>query len=223
MTPNSKVVDVFDLATRHLYLCVGVRDDMEDFLPAVLRGGVDVVQLREKALPASAQLKQARLMKTICRAFDVPFIVNDEPELALDVGADGVHVGQDDASVERCRALLGPTAIVGLSTHSVEEFDAALDQDATYFSAGPIVPTPTKVGRTGTGVAYATSSQARSSRPVFVTGGVNATNVASLVTAGLRHFVVVRALTESDSPERHTRELRRALERALSTVSIEPT
>jgi thiamine-phosphate pyrophosphorylase len=217
------VVDVFNLATRHLYLCVGVRDDMATFLPAVLRGGVDVVQLREKVLPATAQREQARLMIPICQAFGVPFIVNDAPELALEVGADGVHVGQDDTSVAHCRELLGPSALVGLSTHSVEEFDAALKEEATYFSAGPIVPTPTKVGRAGTGVAYATSSQARSARPVFVTGGVNATNVASLVTAGLRHFVVVRALTESDSPERDARELRRALDNALSTVTVEPT
>jgi thiamine-phosphate pyrophosphorylase len=217
------VVHVFDLATRHLYLCVGVRDDMASFLPAVLRGGVDVVQLREKVLPAAAQLDQARLMIPICREFNVPFVMNDEPELALEVEADGVHVGQDDASVERCRVLLGPDAIVGLSTHSREEFDVALDHDATYFSAGPIVPTPTKVGRAGTGVAYAASSQARSTRPVFVTGGVNATNVASLVAAGLRHFVVVRALTEVSGPERAAREIRVALDEALSAVSVEPT
>jgi len=162
-------------------------------------------------------------MIPICRAFDVPFIVNDAPELADAAGADGVHVGQDDASVERCRALLGPDAIVGLSTHSADEFDGALVQDATYFSAGPVVPTPTKVGRAGTGVAYAALSQARSTRPVFVTGGVNASNVASLVTAGLRHFVVVRALTESSTPERSARDLRHALDEALSTVSVEPT
>jgi thiamine-phosphate pyrophosphorylase len=214
---------VFDLATRHLYLCVGVRDDMTSFLPAVLRGGVDVVQLREKVLPTSAQLDQARLMIPICREFDVPFIVNDVPELALEAGADGVHVGQDDVGVERCRELLGPTAIVGLSTHSVEEFGGALHEDATYFSAGPIVPTPTKLGRAGTGVSYATSSQSRSTRPVFVTGGVNATNVASLVAAGLRHFVVVRALCEASSPERAARQIREALDEALSTVSVEPT
>jgi len=217
------VVDVFNLATRRLYLCVGARDDMASFLPAVLRGGVDVVQLREKFLPASVQLDEARLMIPICREFGVPFIMNDAPELALEAGADGVHVGQDDLDVGRCRALLGPDAIVGLSTHSVREFDAALDGDATYFSAGPIVPTPTKLGREGTGVDYATSSQARSARPVFVTGGVNATNVASLVAAGLRHFVVVRALTESSRPEDEARDLRRALDEALSTVPVEPT
>jgi thiamine-phosphate pyrophosphorylase len=214
---------VFDLATRQLYLCVGVRDDMTDFLPAVLRGGVDVVQLREKVLSGPIQLAQARLMVPICRDFGVPFVLNDSPEIAFEADADGVHVGQDDTSVARCREVLGDDAIVGLSTHSTQEFDAALREDATYFSAGPIVPTPTKLGREGTGPEYAVQSQARSPRPVFVTGGVTATNVAALVGAGLRHFVIVRALTEASDPGHAARELRRALDDALSAVSVEPT
>lgn len=214
---------MIELAARRLYLCVGVREDIARFLPAVLRGGVDVVQLREKVLPTTLQHDQARLMLSICQSFDVPFVVNDSPELALAVGADGVHVGQDDVSVMRCRELLGADAIIGLSTHSTQEFDDALGQDATYFSAGPIVATPTKLGREGTGVDYAVTSQRRSTRPVFVTGGVTATNIASLVQAGLRHFVVVRALTESDHAERDARELRRALDDALSAVTVQPT
>jgi len=217
------VAVVFSLVTRRLYLCVGIRADMATFLPAVLRGGVDVVQLREKLRPPSAQLDQARQMAPICRDFDVPFIINDSPELALEARADGVHVGQDDTSVTHCREVLGSDAIVGLSTHSSTELDQALLEDATYLSAGPIEPTPTKAGRAGTGIDYAVESQARSPKPVFVTGGVTADNVASLVAAGLRHFVVVRALTESDSPERASRELRRALDVALSAVSVEPT
>jgi thiamine-phosphate pyrophosphorylase len=196
---------------------------MATFLPDVLQGGVDVVQLREKDLDDEVRAATARLMVPICRDFDVPFIMNDSPELALAVGADGVHVGQEDVTVARCRELLGPEAIVGLSTHSRQEFDDALDQSATYFSAGPIVATPTKPGRSGTGTAYAAESQARSDRPVFVTGGVTADNVATLVESGLRHFVVVRALTESATPEESARALRRALDDALSTVAIEPT
>jgi thiamine-phosphate pyrophosphorylase len=213
---------VFDLATRRLYLCVGVRDDMGDFLPAVLRGGVDVVQLREKTLDLKTQRSAALLMESICRDFNVPFIVNDSPELAADVGADGVHVGQDDVSVERCREVLGNEAIVGLSTHSSDEFDHALLEKASYFSAGPIEPTPTKPGRSGTGIDYAVASQERSSRPVFVTGGVNETNVGALVEAGLRHFVVVRALTEARDPELSARAIRRALDHALA-MAVEPT
>jgi len=144
---------------------------MASFLPAVLRGGVDVVQLREKQRPDAERLEMARIMVPICHEFDVPFVMNDSPELALESGADGVHVGQDDVSVSHCRDVLGDEAIVGLSTHSPDEFDAALSERASYLSAGPIVATPTKPGRTGTGLDYAVTCQARSDRPVFVTGG----------------------------------------------------
>ena len=214
---------MFDLSQRHLYLCVPFREDMATFLPGVLRGGVDVVQLREKNLSDDVRRSTAREMIPICRDFDVPFIMNDSPQLALDVVADGVHVGQDDISVARCREILGDDAIIGLSTHSDAEFKHSLAQAATYYSAGPIVPTPTKLGRVPTGIDYAVRSQSRSPRPVFVTGGVNADNVAELVASGLRHFVVVRALTEAANPEATASSLRRALDTALSTVTIEPT
>ena len=206
---------MFDLASRNFYLCVGLRADMTTFLPAVLRGGVDVVQLREKTLPDDLRIEGARLMIPICRDFEVPFIMNDSPELAVEVGADGVHVGQEDTSVTRCRELMGDEAIIGLSTHSVEEFDGALSQPTSYLSAGPIVPTPTKLGRSGTGVEYAVQCQRRSERPVFVTGGVTDKNVGDLVEAGLRHFVVVRYLTESTQPELAARALRENLDIAL--------
>ena len=207
-----------DLSNRRLYLCVGVRDDLADFVPAVLAGGVDVVQLREKVRPDEDRLAAARVILPICQDFNVPFVMNDSPELALASGADGVHVGQDDVSVARCRELLGESAIVGLSTHAPGEFDAALTQAASYLSAGPIVPTPTKLGRAGTGIEYARECTARSDRPVFVTGGVNADTVGDLVRAGLRHFVVVRALTEAADPARAARELRRALDEALAAL-----
>jgi thiamine-phosphate pyrophosphorylase len=214
---------VSSLDDRHLYLCVAHREDLATFLPAVLRGGVDVVQLREKNLDDETRITDATLMVPICREFGVPFIMNDSPELAVTVGADGVHVGQDDVSVSRCRELLGYDAIVGLSTHSTQEFDDALNQMATYFSAGPITATPTKPGRVATGITYAVASQARSDRPVFVTGGVNASNVAALVVAGLRHFVVVRALTEANDPEAAAKAIRGQLDEALSAVPVEPT
>ena len=207
-----------DLSTRRLYLCVAHRDDMTTFLPAVLRGGVDVVQLREKELPDAVRLATARLMAPICRDFGVSFIMNNSPELALESGADGVHVGQDDVSVDYCRDLLGADAVVGLSTHSSLEFDGALTQSASYFSAGPIVPTPTKLGRPGTGADYAVACQERSDRPVFVTGGVSEDNIAQLVSAGLRHFVVVRAICDAPDPEAATRTLRRALDLALANI-----
>jgi thiamine-phosphate pyrophosphorylase len=206
---------VYELSSRRLYLCVGVRDDLEDFLPGVIAAGVDVVQLREKVLPDETRLAIARRMVAICSDLGVPFVMNDSPTLALDCGADGVHVGQDDVSVAACREILGAEAIVGLSTHATDEFDRALTESATYFSAGPIVPTPTKLGRPGTGVEYALACQARSERPVYVTGGVSASTVGPLVRAGLRHFVVVRAITEASDPALATREIRRALDEAM--------
>ena len=101
-----------ELFSRRLYLCVGLRDDMATFLPAVLRGGVDVVQLREKDLPDVERIAAARVMIPICHDFGVPFVMNDSPELALEVGADGVHVGQDDVSVAACRASCTPHCAV---------------------------------------------------------------------------------------------------------------
>ena len=204
------------LSGRYLYLCVPHRDDIADFLPKVLRGGVDVVQLREKTRPDALRASTGNVMRRICQDFGVPFIMNDSPELALEVGADGVHVGQDDPRVAHCRAVLGSDALIGLSTHSSDEFDAALCEEATYFSAGPIVATPTKPGRAGTGLAYALACQTRSDRPVFVTGGVDASNIEHLARSGLRHFVVVRALCEAPDPERMARTLRECLERAIT-------
>ena len=186
---------------------------MSTFLPAALRGGVGIVQLREKNLDDENRIKAAKIMVPICRDYGVPFIMNDSPELALEVGADGVHVGQDDVDVAHCRELLGPNAIIGLSTHSTEEFTQGLRTDATYLSAGPIVATPTKPGRAPTGISYALECQTRSDRPVFVTGGVDDSNIFDLAVAGLQNFVVVRALTEASDPEavahRITEELTR--------------
>lgn len=208
------------LAKRRLYLCVGMRDDMASFLPDVIRGGVDIVQLREKIIPFRDQVGTATLMSSICREFGVPFIVNDDPTLALEVDADGIHVGQDDLPVSEVRTLVGEEKIIGLSTHAEAEFTAGLTTSADYLSAGPISATPTKPGRVGVGLEYAVTSTKRSDRPVYVTGGVTSENIASYVASGLRHFVIVRALTEAASPYEAARALRENLDEALSAVSI---
>lgn len=206
---------MWNLQSRHLYLCVGIRADMSTFLPAVLRGGVDIVQLREKYADREAQRVAALEMRAICQEFNVPFIMNDDPELALEVAADGVHVGQDDVSIEHCRNVLGEQAIVGISTHADDEFAAALPLAVTYRSAGPIVATPTKLERLPTGVEYALRSQSLSSDPVFVTGGIDADALPELLGHGLRHFVVVRALTQSSDPEASARELSQLIRSAI--------
>jgi thiamine-phosphate pyrophosphorylase len=208
-----------DLSGRRLYLCTPDRVDLADFLSACIAGGVDVVQLREKHLEARPLLARARIAGDVCRAHGVPFVLNDRPDLALEAGADGVHVGQDDAPVSLARRILGPNAIVGLSTHGPDDLAAAGSQDVTYISAGPVEPTPTKPGRPGTGLGYATEASTRSPVPVFVTGGVTPARIPELAAAGVRHFVVVRFLTEASDPMAAARALREAIDRALAPAA----
>jgi len=206
-----------DLSGRRLYLCTPDRPDLPDFLGACIEGGVDIVQLRDKDLEARPLLARARVAAEVCRAHGVPFILNDRPDLALEVGADGVHVGQDDAPVALARRILGPEAIVGLSTHSGSDLAAAAGEDVSYISAGPVEATPTKPGREGTGVGYVSLASARSRVPVFVTGGVTPQRIPALTAAGARHFVVVRFLTQAADARCAARSLRETIDSALSS------
>ena len=154
----------------------------------------------------------------VCRDQGVPFILNDRPDLALDAGADGVHVGQEDAHPRLARRLLGSTAIVGLSTHAPAELDAAQGEPVDYISVGPVSPTPTKPGRPGTGLDYLSYAAHRSHRPWFVTGGVTPQTVPAMVAAGARRFVVVRWITQAADPRAAALQLRTAIEDALAPV-----
>ncbi len=207
-----------DVAGRHLYLCTPDRPDLERFVEACVRGGVDIVQLRDKNLPDGLLVDRARALVAVCRAVGVPAIVNDRPDVAVEADADGVHVGQDDVAPEVARSVVGVDRIVGLSTHAPDELQASLARPVDYISAGPVVPTPTKPGRPGTGTGYLRMAVGRSPRPVFVTGGVTPETVGSLVAAGARHVVVVRYLTGAVDPEAAARRLRRALDAALATA-----
>jgi thiamine-phosphate pyrophosphorylase len=199
---------VGDLGSRRLYLCTADRRDLQGFLAACLRGGVDVVQLRDKELSARQIIERGQEAAAVCADFGVPFILNDRPDLALACGADGVHVGQEDTPPEVARAILGPEAIIGLSTHAPIEWDQAGLEPVDYLSAGPVHATPTKPGRPGTGVsylAYVASTPRGTSAPWFVTGGVTPETIPAMTAAGARRFVAVRYLTESGDPERAAR------------------
>lgn len=208
-----------DLSGRRLYLCTPDRPDLADFVSACIEGGVDVVQLREKELEARPLLERARLVGQVCRAYGVPFVLNDRPDLALEAGADGVHVGQQDAPVALARRILGSDAIVGLSTHGSHDLAGAASDDVTYISAGPVQPTPTKPGRPGTGVGYAALASAQSAVPVFVTGGITPERIPGLVAAGVRHFVVVRFLTQASDAKAAAGALRDAIGAALASAA----
>lgn len=204
-----------DLGSRRLYLCTPDRPDLAEFVEACIEGGVDVVQLRDKVLEARPLIERAAVVREVCLRRGVPFILNDRPDLALEVGADGVHVGQDDAPPALARRILGDGAIVGYSTHAPEEFDAALAEPADYLAAGPVLPTPTKPGRPGTGLDYLRHAMANADRPWFVTGGVTPETVPEMAAAGATRFVVVRYLTEAADPEGAARALRVAIDGAV--------
>jgi thiamine-phosphate pyrophosphorylase len=214
------------IADCHLYLCTPDRPDLAAFVAACIAGGVDIVQLRDKHLEARPLLERARLVRAVCADAGVPFILNDRPDLALEAGADGVHVGQDDAPVALARRIHGPDAIIGLSTHGPADLAGAMGIGSgsgglSYISAGPVEPTPTKPGRAGTGLEYltqatTTAAAAATAMPVFVTGGVTPEKVPLLAGAGARHFVVVRYLTEAADPARAARALRAAIDAGLA-------
>jgi thiamine-phosphate pyrophosphorylase len=210
----------FGLGGRRLYLCTPDRPDLADFVAACIDGGVDIVQLRDKTLSDEDLLERAADLRPVCQRTDVPFILNDRPDLAALAGADGVHVGQDDASPATARRVTGPTAVVGLSTHSSIELQRAMDDEEAaaaidYVSAGPVVPTPTKPGRPGTGLGYITTAVRVSPWPVWVTGGVTPASVGELAGSGARHFVVVRWLTEATDPRLAADRLRRSIDEAI--------
>ena len=188
-----------------LYLITPARDDLESFLEAAVRGGVDIVQIREKALDDGELLRRLETAREVTRRLDVPLVVNDRPDLAVLCGADFVHVGQDDLPVAAARSFgVG----VGQSTHAPAEIDAA---DADYIGVGPVYATPTKEGRAAVGLELVRHAVAHARQPWFAIGGLNETNVADVVAAGATRIAVVRAIGDADDPERAARTLREAL------------
>lgn len=193
------------LAGARLYLCTDARrrqGDLAEFLDAVLAGGVDVVQLRDKQLEAKEELEHLEVFAEACARHGKLLAVNDRADVAHAARAGVLHLGQGDLPVPAARALLGDGVRIGRSTHSPEQVDAALVQPGVdYFCTGPVWPTPTKPGRAAPGlplVRYAASL--RPARPWFAIGGIDAGNLDQVLEAGARRIVVVRALTEADDP-----------------------
>ena len=217
---NSRHDRLERLAEARLYfVCEGRPGggDPEKLLEASLRGGADVIQLREKAPRCAEELVAlAEPFRRVADAHGALFFLNDHPELVEACGADGVHVGQDDAPVAEARALAGPEALVGLSTHSPAQFDAAVGADPgkrpDQISAGPVWETPTKEGRPAAGLDLIRhAAQVGTDVPWFAIGGIDLMNVDEVVGAGAIRIVVVRTIRDAGDPERAARELRARL------------
>jgi thiamine-phosphate pyrophosphorylase len=193
------------LADARLYLCTDARraqGDLAPFLDAVLGAGVDIVQLREKGLEAGEELALLEVFADACRRHGRLLAVNDRADVALAAGADVLHLGQDDLPVSVARQILGPTPVIGRSSHSPAQADAAAGEPGVdYFCAGPVWVTPTKPGRQATGTALLDHvAQAAPRRPWFAIGGISLARLDEVLTAGATRVVVVRAITEANDP-----------------------
>ena len=189
---------------------VADRGGMHRALEGALAGGVDLFQLRDKDATDDELLAAAATARSLCEAAGALFLLNDRPDLAAASGADGVHVGQDDVPVDRARKLVGGDALVGLSTHSMQQAQAGCRTGADYIAVGPVHATPTKEGRPAIGIEPIKYAAAHVSVPWFAIGGLDAGNVGAVVKAGARRIVVVRALAQADDPEAAARTLRAA-------------
>jgi thiamine-phosphate pyrophosphorylase len=204
------------LADARLYLCTDARrsrGDLPEFLDAVLGAGVDIVQLREKGLEAGEELALLEVFAQACRRHGRLLAVNDRADIALASGADVLHLGQDDLPVPAARRILGPGPLIGRSSHSPAQSDAAAaEAGVDYFCAGPLWTTPTKPGRPATGLSLPEHvARTGAARPWFAIGGISLDRLGEVLAAGATRGVVVRAITEAGDPAAAAREFARRL------------
>jgi thiamine-phosphate pyrophosphorylase len=209
-------------AARLYFVCEGLPHGRNPgaLLDAALRGGVDIVQMREKSPRCAEELiSLADSFRREAARHGALFILNDRPDLVEACGADGVHVGQEDMSVGEARELAGPEALVGLSTHSAEQIEAAVGAAGAdrpdQISVGPVWETPTKAGRPATGLELVKLAAGDAALPWFAIGGIDVGNIAEVAAAGASRAVVVRAIRDAEDPEAAARALRQALDASL--------
>ncbi|MDD3436330.1 MAG: thiamine phosphate synthase [Candidatus Gastranaerophilales bacterium] len=200
------------LADKKLYLVTNSdkfnsEDDFLNAIASALEGGVDILQLREKTMPAKKVLELGRKVKQLCLQYDVTFIVNDRVDIAALLQADGVHLGQDDLDVKSAREILGANAIVGVSTHAPQQALKAVEDGADYIGVGPVFATPTKQGRTPVGLEYVEWVSKNIDIPAFAIGGIDLENFQQVFEAGLNRIAVVRAIMNAKSPQLAAEEL----------------
>ncbi|HZT93262.1 MAG TPA: thiamine phosphate synthase [Gaiellaceae bacterium] len=201
------------LARCRLYLVLEARPlglAPAPLLDAALRGGVDIVQLRDKTLDNEALVAAAAPFRAACDEHGALFVLNDRPDLVGACRADGVHVGRSDATVEEARAIVGPDRLLGLSASTVEEL--AQVEGADYVGVTAFT-TPTKEDAVAGGLELLRAAAGALEVPWFAIGGIELSNVAKVVAAGARGVAVVRAIRDADDPETAARELRAALDR----------
>jgi len=203
------------LATARLYLCTDARErqgDLAEFADAVLAGGVDMIQLRQKGLEARAELAALEILADAAARHGALFAVNDRADLAYASRADVLHLGQDDLPVPDARYLIGSAPLIGRSTHDPDQVDEAESEPGVdYFCVGPTWPTPTKPGRPAPGLDLLRHAAAHSRRPWFAIGGIGVDRLDEVLATGAARVVVVRAITDADDPGAAAAELTKRL------------
>jgi thiamine-phosphate pyrophosphorylase len=193
--------------------------DPEALLNATMAAGTGMIELRDREHPRAAIERSGQTYRRLANTFGALFIVNDDPYLAMELAADGVHVGQDDMDPAEARRIMGPSAIIGLSTHTREQIEAAGSQPVDYISVGPIWETPTKEGRPATGLELIETAAEIAAFPWFAIGGIDAGNVEQVVAAGAERICVVRAIRDADDPRAVTADLFDAVDPAARESS----
>ncbi len=186
------------------------RENLASMTKAMLAGGIDILQLRAKGYPEAEIVAVAREIRPLLRDAGVPFIINDHPAIAQEVGADGVHVGQDDLSLAEVRRLF-PRGLVGRSTHSVAQARAGAAEGADYLGFGPLFATPTKPDYTPIGLDDIRQVHEELSLPIFCIGGVKAENLPTILAAGARRVVIVSGILSASNPADYAAEAKKTL------------
>ena len=202
------------LADARLYVLVTdalCRASLVGTVKEAVLGGAQVIQLREKAVDDRTLLERAREVRAITREHGVLFIVNDRPDIALASEADGVHLGEDDLPVQAARRVLGPRALIGVSTHDVEQVRRAVLDGASYLGVGPTFPSKTKGFEAFAGLEFVRQAAAETSLPAFVLGGVTLENVGEVLAAGGRRIAVSHAICAADDARAVAARFRAAL------------
>ena len=208
MTQTPAFKDRYDRLLRsHTYLVTSPVPDLLGTVEAALKGGIAIVQYREKTANDDERLEIAKQMRSLCHRYNALFIVNDRVDIAAAADADGVHLGQHDLPMPEARQIMGPDKIIGRSTTSPDELKRALDEKADYIGVGPVHATPTKPGKAASGNEYVRYAAKHATMPWFTIGGLNADNLASTLAAGATRVAVVRALMQADDPTAVARSL----------------
>ena len=199
------------LRDSRLYLVIDATAAL-DVAPAALRGGVDIVQLREKHAADDEVVDVGRRLRTLCDEHGALLVLNDRPDLALACAADGVHVGQDDEPVAAVREVVGRALFIGLSTHSQEQVDAAeRNPDVDYLGVGPVYETATKPDVQPVGLELVRYAAAHVRKPWFAIGGIDTQRAPTVADAGAERIAVVRAIRDAADPGAAAAALRDAL------------